>query len=120
MGNKGSSSSSDDAQLDDVKKLSRVMHVSEKQLQKMQKSFKSHSKGGNCVDLAGFTSLLGTFGVDLKQHQLSAETIFKVFLLFVVLSCWKFVVWLITSPLPFPQHFFFFLVFKIIKSGLRY
>mmetsp|Transcript_37108 Transcript_37108/g.51190 ORF Transcript_37108/g.51190 Transcript_37108/m.51190 type:complete len:543 (+) Transcript_37108:95-1723(+) len=79
MGNKGSSSSSDDAQLDDVKKLSRVMHVSEKQLQKMQKSFKSHSKGGNCVDLAGFTSLLGTFGVDLKQHQLSAETIFKVF-----------------------------------------
>ena len=34
--------------------------------------------GGNSVDVVGFTNLLNSFGIDLKQHQLDAVTLFKV------------------------------------------
>lgn len=44
MGNQKSKDTTDGAGLDDVKKLSRIMHVSEKQLQKLQKAFKGQSK----------------------------------------------------------------------------
>jgi hypothetical protein len=40
----GNQRSKETGGLDDVKKLSRIMHVSEKQLQKLQKAFKSQSK----------------------------------------------------------------------------
>merc|ERR1719276_215409 len=80
MGNEGSKGKSGDAvSIEEVQKLSKAMHVSEKQLQRMQKSFKSQSKSGKSLDLVGFTNLLTTFGVDLKQHKLNAETLFKVF-----------------------------------------
>lgn len=46
MGNQKSKGGAEDAgaALEDVKKLSKIMHVSEKQLAKMQKSFKSQCK----------------------------------------------------------------------------
>jgi hypothetical protein len=47
MGNqksKGGGGEDAGAALEDVKKLSKIMHVSEKQLAKMQKSFKSQCK----------------------------------------------------------------------------
>ena len=44
MGNQKSKGEEGAAGLEDVKKLSKIMHVSEKQLVKMQKSFKAQCK----------------------------------------------------------------------------
>eukprot|EP00211_Chloroparvula_japonica_P001255 CAMPEP_0119123764 /NCGR_PEP_ID=MMETSP1310-20130426/3593_1 /TAXON_ID=464262 /ORGANISM="Genus nov. species nov., Strain RCC2339" /LENGTH=538 /DNA_ID=CAMNT_0007113625 /DNA_START=48 /DNA_END=1664 /DNA_ORIENTATION=- len=81
MGNQKSKGDGGGVGGEDVKTLSKNLHVSEKQLAKMQKAYKSQvkGKGQSSLDVAGFTSMLNAFGVDLQTHKLDGATLFKVF-----------------------------------------